>query len=154
MKWVAVLVLFPCLGFACVSFDLDGRRFRCDGITNTCDPGYACSAEHYCAPITKIDAAMDDGRRPDGGRNEICNNDLDDDLDGRTDCADSECPGALTCGPGCICPGGNGVPTETSCADGIDNDGDVLVDCLDPDCTQCEQDSLMCCPDGACRPSC
>jgi len=25
-------------------------------------------------------------------------------------------------------------PTETSCNDGVDNDGDGLVDCNDPDC--------------------
>lgn len=28
--------------------------------------------------------------------------------------------------------------TETNCADGIDNDGDGLVDCIDPDCPPCK----------------
>lgn len=31
----------------------------------------------------------------------------------------------------CVCPGGS---TELNCADGVDNDCDGLVDCLDPDC--------------------
>ncbi len=31
-------------------------------------------------------------------------------------------------------PGGAGEPVESKCKDGIDNDGDGLVDCADPDC--------------------
>jgi hypothetical protein len=36
-------------------------------------------------------------------------------------------------------------PTETNCADGIDNDGDGLVDCKDPDCPACSPPT---CPTG------
>jgi len=32
------------------------------------------------------------------------------------------------------CQGGAGAPTENKCRDGVDNDGDGLVDCADPDC--------------------
>ncbi len=135
---------------SCVSFDLGGRRFRCDGTTNTCDPGYACSEDGYCAPIAGT--APGDAALNDGATGEICNNNLDDDSDGRTDCADAECLGTSTCGIGCTCFGG-GDPTEVACADGKDNDRDELPDCRDPDCAQC-QGALMCCPDGACRPSC
>lgn len=140
------------LAIACVSFDLDGRRFRCDGITNTCDPGFACSAAGYCEPIATADAAPGDVIVNDGATGEACNNNLDDDGDGRVDCADDECPGTNTCGIGCVCPGG-GPPTEVACADGMDNDGDLDIDCKDSECPQC-QGALMCCADGACRTGC
>lgn len=153
MRVLAASILgLVAIGLACVSFDLDGRRFRCDGMTNTCDPGYACSEEGYCAPIVIPDAAPGDTPPNDGAMGEVCNNNVDDDHDGRTDCADPECPGTNTCGVGCTCTGG-GQPTEVACADGKDNDRDSLTDCRDLDCPQC-QGTLRCCPDGACRPSC
>ncbi len=46
----------------------------------------------------------------------------------RADCADVNC-NALACGAGCACVGG--AAQETTCTDGIDNDGDGLVDCAD-----------------------
>ena len=46
-----------------------------------------------------------------------CQDDLDNDNDGETDCEDSDCEG------GC-----------EICTDLQDNDGDLLIDCLDPDC--------------------
>jgi hypothetical protein len=150
-----ILVAFAtaiAIGLACVSFDLDGRRFRCDGVTNTCDPGYACR-DGYCELVLIADAATGDVPANDGATGEICNNGIDDDNDGAIDCADSECLGTNTCGIGCTCPGGNGVATEIACADGIDNDRDGLTDCRDPDCMAC-QSPLGCCADGACRPGC
>lgn len=56
---------------------------------------------------------------------EECTNGIDDDGDGKIDCADSDC----RCGPGCTPPA-----TETSCTNGLDDDCDGLVDCDDPDC--------------------
>lgn len=149
----ALLAVLMGVGLACVSFDLDGRRFRCDGITNTCDPGYACATSGYCEAVAIADAAPSDVSANDGATGEICTNNVDDDGDGRLDCADDECPGTNTCGIGCMCPGGNGMPTEVACADGLDNDADTLIDCRDSDCMQC-QGTLMCCADGACRTSC
>ncbi len=32
------------------------------------------------------------------------------------------------------CAGGGGPTTETSCTDGVDNDADGMLDCVDPDC--------------------
>ncbi|MFC1809950.1 hypothetical protein ACFLZH_00450 [Patescibacteria group bacterium] len=53
---------------------------------------------------------------------------IDNDADGLTDCADSECVGQT--GPGgIICEA-----TESSCSDGGDNDGDGDTDCTDTDC--------------------
>ncbi len=49
---------------------------------------------------------------------EVCDNDLDDDLDGLEDCADSDCLGACS----------------ELCGDRLDNDGDAAIDCVDTDC--------------------
>ncbi|MFH2009057.1 MAG: MopE-related protein, partial [bacterium] len=64
---------------------------------------------------------------------------VDNDNDGSTDCADSDCMG-LSCGANgrvcsggvCTCPGGS---SETQCQDGQDNDCDGAVDCADSDCS-------------------
>ena len=56
--------------------------------------------------------------------NEVCTDGTDNDLDGDTDCADSDCTGHSACLPS----------TETDCSDGTDNDGDGDTDCNDSDC--------------------
>jgi hypothetical protein len=100
--------------------------------------------------------------------NEICNNTIDDDLDGNTDCNDSDCAAAANCqacgnntidageecdannlnGSTCATLGFDGgnlfcnancTLNQSNCADevctgGLDEDGDTLVDCLDPNC--------------------
>ncbi len=43
------------------------------------------------------------------------------------DCKDPACAQAPNC-------------KETNCADGVDNDGDGLVDCQDPDCDSCKEE--------------
>ena len=58
-----------------------------------------------------------------GLEDDRCDDGVDNDNDGATDCADADCTGD----PACI------VPVEI-CDDGFDNDGDSLVDCDDPDC--------------------
>jgi hypothetical protein len=52
---------------------------------------------------------------------EICDDGIDNDGDGFTDCADRDCGTE----PGC---------KETNCTDGTDNDGDGFADCDDWDC--------------------
>ncbi len=57
----------------------------------------------------------------------MCADGVDNDLDGRIDCADTDClgvagPGGVTCGP-------ESSPAE--CTDTNDNDGDGLTDCAD-----------------------
>lgn len=128
---------------ACVSFDLDGRRYRCDGTPASCGDGWVCGPDGYCAPASSIDARI---------TGEICNNGIDDDGDGLVDCADDECPGQPTCGAGCICTDGRAI--EVACMDGIDNDRDGLPDCRDPDCPDVCAGTTTCCPDGSCRVSC
>ncbi|MBU1218917.1 trypsin-like serine protease [Myxococcota bacterium] len=56
---------------------------------------------------------------------EICNNGIDDDLDGSVDCDDSDCLSY----PNCV-----EIDTTENCSDGTDNDGDGLIDCDDADC--------------------
>ncbi|MEM6926022.1 MAG: hypothetical protein AAF602_03760 [Myxococcota bacterium] len=53
---------------------------------------------------------------------EICDDNLDNDLDTLFDCDDPEC----TTDPACVVP--------EVCDDSVDNDGDSAVDCVDPDC--------------------
>ena len=55
---------------------------------------------------------------------EICDNELDDDGDGATDCADGDCVDFPACQTG-----------AEDCFDGVDNDGDGAADCLDSDCS-------------------
>lgn len=54
-----------------------------------------------------------------------CTDRIDNDRDGRTDCADTDCAGNVAC----IVPA-----TETNCTDRIDNDRDGAVDCADSNC--------------------
>jgi lysophospholipase L1-like esterase len=70
----------------------------------------------------------------------ICDDGIDNDLDGFTDCDDSDC--ALD--PVCLGP-------ETLCADGIDNDLDGFTDCDDSDCALdpvCAPGTETVCDDG------
>jgi len=90
---------------------------------------------------------------------EICDNQIDDNGNGLTDCQDPECDqvtfgacdtgepgicaaGTLTCdgtaiGPVCVQnqqPGVEGPYTSMTCQDGLDNDCDGFTDADDPDC--------------------
>ncbi|MDY0001798.1 MAG: serine protease [Polyangia bacterium] len=56
---------------------------------------------------------------------ERCDNRIDDDADGLTDCDDPDCGADPWCAP----------PPE-NCLNGLDDDGDGAVDCDDPDCAE------------------
>ena len=60
-----------------------------------------------------------------------CGDDVDNDADGKTDCADTECANQA-CGPACLCI--NGQRGEGLCSDNVDNDADGKTDCADSDC--------------------
>ena len=60
---------------------------------------------------------------------EICSNGIDEDKDGKIDCADPECVGKAGNAAGNLCEA-----TETNCKDGFNNDGDTTIDCADSDC--------------------
>lgn len=76
----------------------------------------------------------------------LCGDGQDNDKDGSTDCKDSDCAKAANC-------------TETACTDGLDNDQDGAADCGDKDCAavlQCSAlakvlaaDAILCASGGA-----
>jgi hypothetical protein len=66
----------------------------------------------------------------------LCDDGTDEDLDGQTDCDDIDC----ATDPACM--------TESACSDGVDGDGDGLTDCDDPECAA-ECPSAETCADGA-----
>jgi len=65
---------------------------------------------------------------------ELCDDGVDDNGDGRVDCADPSCAADPVCLP------------EMQCHDGLDNDGDGFVDCADFDCV-----GTAACGAGACQ---
>lgn len=82
--------------------------------------GQACTASQTCmggACVTRGEANCNDG--------------LDDDMNGQSDCADPSC-NLQSCGPGCQCQALR--KAERNCNDGADNDGDLKVDCADENC--------------------
>jgi len=64
-----------------------------------------------------------------GATGEICDDDMDNDGDGRIDCGDSNCDGQQ--GNGGTCEFQN----EETCDDLFDNDNDSFMDCADSDCS-------------------
>lgn len=69
------------------------------------------------------------------GNTEACHSAVDNNCSETTGCNDPLCTGACA-------PNGQGVcqgtlcfgPESVLCSDGLDNDGDALIDCFDPDC--------------------
>lgn len=122
----------------CVGEVLPAPAEACNDVDDTCDgvvdDGFdkAASPAHCgaCNKACAADEACVSGacqKRTESS----CANGIDDDADGKADCADSECE-AQACGAGCVCTAG--VRVETACGDGLDNDGDGVVDCTDPSC--------------------
>ncbi len=72
---------------------------------------------------------------------EVCDDKKDNDVDGTTDCADSDCDSAIACNESL-----NGA---AACRDGNDNDNDLMVDCFDADCATSAD-----CPNGATGDNC
>jgi hypothetical protein len=98
---------------------------------------------------------------------EVCDDGIDNNEDGDTDCADPDCDGercdpeddSFVCEDGqCVIPTPTPTPTppaiESLCFDNMDNDKDDLVDCADPDCEGriCRVSGVSgVCDNGACR---
>jgi beta-glucanase (GH16 family) len=114
-------------------WQLNSSTYCGDG---TCSgPEDSCNCSDDCGPPPASESVCDDG--------------LDDDCDGNTDCDDTDCNGDpacvppscgdSTCAPAedqCNCPEDCGTPpaTETTCNDGMDEDCDGDVDCDDSNC--------------------
>ncbi len=119
--------------------DNTGKQETCNGEDDDCngriDDGYdlqtnvnhcgacnhACEHTEFCAKgacVVRLESFCFDG--------------IDDDDNGKTDCADPSCDGR-SCGAACICSGLK--KSEDLCSDGVDNEMDGKSDCADPDCT-------------------
>lgn len=91
---------------------------------------FACTAAHLCKCNGGVQVAEVGSK--------LCNDDIDNDCNGKKDCGEASCNGQ-TCSPdggaACTCVGG--VKKETDCANLTDDDGDNLIDCGDSsDCPQ------------------
>ena len=132
-------------------FDLNSDLENCGACGHACEPGNTCRFG-LCVEAD-------------------CANGIDDDFDGFADCEDADCigqpcrendperrcalvsPEVLDGGfepdagvepepvPAC-------VPPETNCANGLDDDGNGLVDCADPKCVTCGEGRI--CINGQC----
>jgi hypothetical protein len=116
----------------------DGVDNDCDGLVDTADSsavncapdctdadgdGYAIEGE-ICGPVDCDDANV----AVNPGVAEVCNDIIDNDCDGTSDCGnDPDCDTDLVCGSPC-------EPVKEICDDGVDNDCDTLVDCDDLNC--------------------
>lgn len=73
---------------------------------------------------------------------ETCDNNQDDNGDGKTDCADPLCFSEAVCGMG----------GAEDCINGVDDDADLAADCADPDCAEfpaCIMSAKELCTGGA-----
>jgi hypothetical protein len=66
---------------------------------------------------------------------EICGDGIDNNANGKADCADPACAGQASC-------------TESQCTDKLDNDGDAAIDCKDSDCAKNAACVETACGDG------
>ena len=104
--------------------DLLGDVANCGKCGRACASGQACVAGACITP---------------GEGN--CNDGVDNDMNGKTDCADPGC-NLSSCGPGCQCQALQ--KAERNCNDAVDNDGDTQTDCEDDNCAGAG------CGDGGC----
>ncbi len=122
----------------------DTRDNDCDGLTDCADSqcaGQTCGANGRSCSGTTCACSGNGGTAQTN--ESLCSDTRDNDCDGLTDCADSQCAGQ-TCGANgrscsgtsCACSGNGGTAqtNESLCSDARDNDCDGLVDCADSQC--------------------
>ncbi len=118
--------VLPAPAEACNDVDDNCDGVIDDGFDKATSPLHCGACNKACASDEHCTAGKCEKRTETS-----CSNGVDDDGDGKADCADTEC-NDQACGTGCTCTGG--IRVETLCADGLDNDGDGAVDCADPSC--------------------
>ena len=123
---ISIFTINSCKKDSCIELtwyqDLDG-----DGFGNPDQTKLAC--EQPTGYVSDNADFNDTSELSYPGASEICNDDLDNDGDGFTDCDDFDCD----------------CDESNNCHDGIDNDGDGFIDCDDFDC-DCDESNN--CDDG------
>jgi hypothetical protein len=139
----------------------DGFDNDCNGLTDCFDT--AC-ANRTCGPNGKHCSGTTCTCSNIGGTVEAmemtCNDQVDNDCNGLTDCEETACAGkacglnGMTCtNKNCVCSGNGGTSQviETSCADNFDNDCDGKTDCADSQCSGRACDAMnKVCMSGTC----
>ncbi len=124
-----------CDGTTCVAYGSqnDGRCGTDGESCHGCQNGRTCSNSGVCL-------CFGDETPPNESS---CGDNVDNDCDGDTDCADANCNGdscgahgRICSGGSCVCSGNGGTAqsTESLCSDGHDNDCDGNTDCADGNC--------------------
>lgn len=101
--------------------------FVCDGNSGEC---VDLCAEINCPLGATCDPATGQCEADLPQEEALCEDQLDNDGDGYTDCEDLDCQGTQAC--------------AEECDDGVDNDGDGAVDCFDSDCQGAESCHELC----------
>lgn len=148
-----------CCAGRCSSLQTDS--LNCGACGNVCGAAQGCCAGRCVALDTSADCGACGQTCPAGDvcrqglcrtpTETLCANGLDDDGDGKIDCADSDCAGKVCDATGGTCA--KSVCThETNCANGLDDDGDGKIDCQDPDCRgqRCQNGGVCTQADGRC----
>jgi hypothetical protein len=125
----------------------DGLDNDCDELTDCADPSCAnqsCGANGRTCQADGGTCTCSGNGAPPETTEVTCNDGIDNDCNGKPDCADPACGthickanGYICMGVVCACTGNGGTPQpggETSCTDGFDNDCNGAADCADPMC--------------------
>lgn len=121
----------------------------CDLEDNDCDGNYdedlgshSCGIGECYVTVQNCVNGLLQSCVPKNPTPEICNDGKDNDCDGKSDCADSECSSDASCIVPITC-----TPSPEICNDGKDNDCDGYPDSYDSECT-CDKYSGKLCKEG------
>ena len=118
---VVLSLVMACDGAAVCTFSEDMGELAGHSYTAEADGRVFVIVESWSAVPTTADYEI----HFDLGEAEICDDMMENDLDGLTDCDDPDCFGIAPCDV-----------AELNCRDEEDNDGDEAVDCDDSDCDE------------------
>ncbi len=137
----------------------DGIDNDGDGLIDCLDPdciGRFCTPPQlYFSCTPSLQCKCNGGAQVSEVGSVRCRDNIDNDCNGIKDCAELSCGGqscAPDAGPSCECA--MGQKKEKDCANGLDDDGDLKVDCADSDCvagTPCNADGGTCTAAKACQ---